>query len=142
MEPVGKQISKERKRQGLTQAGLADRCRLNIRTIQRIEAGEVKPRSYTLRIINEVLGTGFDLNGNHAVTDQELKALRESFQRRRRFRIITAVSAVAVLILVTVLAFPSWELFGMPKRTWVPFLYLLMFRSPDWYWSHLEVSWL
>jgi len=124
---IGKQISDERKNQGLTQAELADRCRLNIRTIQRIESGEVHPRSYTVRIINEVLGTDFELNDNHAEDDQEMKKLRETFRKRRRFRIITAISAMAVLVLATLLSFPSWELFGMPKRTWVPFLYLFMF---------------
>jgi transcriptional regulator with XRE-family HTH domain len=114
---IGKQISDERKNQGLTQAELADRCRLNIRTIQRIESGEVHPRSYTVRIINEVLGTRFELNDNHAVNDEEQKELRKIYHKRRRFRIITAISAIALLILVTILAFPSWELFGMPKRT-------------------------
>ena|GEM_PF-6842513 len=31
-------------------------CYINVRTIQRIEAGEVPPRSYTLKNILEALG--------------------------------------------------------------------------------------
>src|SRR5690606_18323924 len=45
---------------GLTQEDLVERCNINVRTIQRIEAGEVSPRSYTLKLILEALG--YDLN--------------------------------------------------------------------------------
>jgi len=52
---LGKKIIELRKEQGLTQKELVDSCNLNIRTLQRIEAGEVTPRSFTLKLILETL---------------------------------------------------------------------------------------
>jgi len=61
---LGEHISEIRKERGYTQSELAQECNVDIRTIQRIETGEVTPRLFTLRIINEKLGTNFDVNGN------------------------------------------------------------------------------
>lgn len=57
---LGKKISELRKQKGLTQEDLVERCNINVRTIQRIEAGEVSPRSYTLKTILEVLDYDFN----------------------------------------------------------------------------------
>lgn len=51
----GKRIADLRKKKSLTQKELVDRCNNNVRTIQRIEAGKVSPRSSTIRIIFETL---------------------------------------------------------------------------------------
>lgn len=52
---LGKKISELRKAKGLTQEELVEKCNLNVRTIQRIEAGEVTPRSYTVKALFEAL---------------------------------------------------------------------------------------
>ncbi len=52
---LGKKISEMRKAKGLTQEELVEMCNLNVRTIQRIEAGEVTPRSYTIKALFEAL---------------------------------------------------------------------------------------
>lgn len=52
---LGQKILEWRKAKGLTQEELVERCNINVRTIQRIEAGEVTPRSYTVKAILEVL---------------------------------------------------------------------------------------
>ncbi|ARN70308.1 hypothetical protein BST91_00875 [Nonlabens tegetincola] len=57
---LGIYIAQLRKEKGLTQEELVERCNINVRTIQRIEAGEVSPRSYTIKNILEVLGKSFD----------------------------------------------------------------------------------
>ena len=57
---LGILIADLRKKQGLTQEELVDLCNINVRTIQRIEAGEVNPRSYTIKNILEALGTTID----------------------------------------------------------------------------------
>lgn len=54
---LGKKISELRKKRGLTQEELVEQCNINVRTIQRIEAGEVTPRSFTLKNILNVLGS-------------------------------------------------------------------------------------
>ena len=48
---LGKKIAELRKAKGLTQEELVQKCNLSVRTLQRIESGEVTPRSYTIRII-------------------------------------------------------------------------------------------
>jgi transcriptional regulator with XRE-family HTH domain len=56
---LGKRISELRKEKGLTQEELVEQCNINVRTIQRIEAGEVNPRTYTIKTILNVLGVDF-----------------------------------------------------------------------------------
>jgi transcriptional regulator with XRE-family HTH domain len=52
---LGKKILEWRTAKGLTQEELVEKCSINVRTIQRIEAGEVTPRTYTLKAILEAL---------------------------------------------------------------------------------------
>lgn len=52
---LGQKILEWRKAKGLTQEEVVERCNINVRTIQRIEAGEVTPRSFTVKAILEVL---------------------------------------------------------------------------------------
>ena len=51
----GNKIAELRKKNGLTQAELAEKCNLNIRSIQRIESGKVVPRAYTVKILSKEL---------------------------------------------------------------------------------------
>jgi transcriptional regulator with XRE-family HTH domain len=53
---LGKKIVALRKAKGLTQEELVEKCNLSVRTLQRIEAGEVTPRSYTVKLIFNALG--------------------------------------------------------------------------------------
>lgn len=69
---LGKKIVELRKAKGLTQEELVGKCNLNVRTLQRIEAGEVTPRSYTVRTIFAALG--LDL---HDVADSNPDSYRE-----------------------------------------------------------------
>ncbi len=52
---LGKKIAELRKERGLTQEQLVEKCKLNVRTLQRIESGEVMPRTYTISLISEAL---------------------------------------------------------------------------------------
>ena len=52
----GNNISTLRNQKGMTQKELADACAIDIRTIQRIEAGEVSPRKHTVRLLANALG--------------------------------------------------------------------------------------
>jgi transcriptional regulator with XRE-family HTH domain len=63
MENQGRKISEARKLKGLTQEQLAEQAKVNLRTIQRIEANETNPRSSTLKLICDVL----DLNPDQMV---------------------------------------------------------------------------
>lgn len=48
---LGRKITELRKEKGLTQEELVDKCNISVRTLQRIEAGEVTPRDYTIKTI-------------------------------------------------------------------------------------------
>ena len=61
---LGKKIADYRKSKGFTQEELVDKCNLSVRTLQRIEAGEVTPRNYTVRLILEVLELDFESSLN------------------------------------------------------------------------------
>ena len=56
---LGKSIARIRKERGLSQDALAYLCKMNLRSIQRIESGQVKPRPYTLKTISDVLQYDF-----------------------------------------------------------------------------------
>ncbi|EAR12588.1 hypothetical protein PI23P_08180 [Polaribacter irgensii 23-P] len=64
----GKELIKARKARGLTQAEVAEKCNVTIRTIQRIESGEVTPRSSTIKIISKFLEVDF-----FEISNQNLK---------------------------------------------------------------------
>jgi transcriptional regulator with XRE-family HTH domain len=68
---LGKQVAAFRISKGLTQSDLAEKCRVNIRTIQRTEAGKVMPRAYTLNLLNVALQSDFTI----LVDDDRQKAL-------------------------------------------------------------------
>ncbi|MDD4637402.1 MAG: helix-turn-helix transcriptional regulator [Bacteroidales bacterium] len=55
---LGRKISELRKAKGLTQEELVEKCNIGVRTIQRIETGEVTPRSYTIKAILGALECG------------------------------------------------------------------------------------
>ncbi|MFK7952808.1 MAG: helix-turn-helix domain-containing protein [Ekhidna sp.] len=52
---LGKTIQALRLEKKLTQEELVDKCNVNVRTLQRIEAGDVSPREYTIKAIFEAL---------------------------------------------------------------------------------------
>jgi transcriptional regulator with XRE-family HTH domain len=57
---IAKKIIHFRKLKGVTQETLAEITGLNVRTIQRIESGEVDPRLYTLKSIADALGVNLE----------------------------------------------------------------------------------
>jgi transcriptional regulator with XRE-family HTH domain len=48
---LGKKILELRKGKGLTQEELVEKCNISVRTLQRIETGEVTPRIFTIKTI-------------------------------------------------------------------------------------------
>lgn len=65
---LGRKIAELRKARGMTQEELVEKCNLNVRTLQRIESGDVYPRSYTLKLIYSALD--FDEKSNSKWLEQ------------------------------------------------------------------------
>lgn len=57
---LGKKIAALRNEKGLTQEELVAKCNISVRTIQRIESGEVIPRSYTVKSIFNALEFNYE----------------------------------------------------------------------------------
>ena len=57
---LGLKITELRKQKGLTQEELVEQCNINVRTLQRIENGEVSPRSYTVKTILSALDYDYE----------------------------------------------------------------------------------
>lgn len=53
---LGRIIVGSRKKLGLSQEALAEKANVSLSTIQRIEKGTVKPRSFTIKVLAETLG--------------------------------------------------------------------------------------
>ncbi len=68
---LGLKIIFLRQSKGLTQEELVKQCNISIRTLQRIESGEVVPRGYTLRLISKVLDFDF-FSLSEDIPDQSL----------------------------------------------------------------------
>ena len=68
---LGKKIAELRKAKGFTQEELVEKCNLSVRTLQRIESGEVAPRNYTIKLIFTALD--FDIHENPTQGTSETK---------------------------------------------------------------------
>lgn len=126
---VSELVQSKRKEKGLTQEDLAALAHLDTRTIQRIEKGEVKPYFSTLKALSEALQFDFisELNSRPwDFSDDDVQLYREQFRKKKIVRIGLMIAALTVMLAV-LLTFPSFRIFGLPKRAWAPFLYLFMF---------------
>jgi len=108
---LGKKIAELRKAKGYTQEELVDICHLSVRTLQRIESGEVSPRSYTLKVIFSALEFEvFDSSGSsagsirfrglfHPVT--ELFNLKTNTMKKLSILSLPLIALVVILLVVS-----------------------------------------
>ena len=88
---ISELIRKGRARKRLSQAELAERSGLSLRSIQRIEAGEVQPRDHSLR---KLIGC-LDLEPEISAKETAVKPTRNLSGR-----IILSIGSLVVLILI------------------------------------------
>ncbi|HBH47326.1 MAG TPA: hypothetical protein DDX98_01720 [Bacteroidales bacterium] len=92
---IGTYIKEARLKKGLTQEELAFQTDISVRTIQRIESGEVDPRSYTLQSIAKVLEIDFEHLFNF---DKEL-ATQKNDPREKIWIFLLHLSGIFVFII-------------------------------------------
>ncbi|MGE4567622.1 MAG: multiprotein-bridging factor 1 family protein [Bacteroidales bacterium] len=81
---LGLKILDVRQTKGLTQEELVTLCNINVRTLQRIESGEVEPRGSTIRLISKALDFDFVClsSNNDAEADaKEDNAIKSDYMR-------------------------------------------------------------
>lgn len=97
---LGRKLSEMRKAKGLTQEDLVAKCNLSVRTIQRIEAGEVTPRSYTVRALFDALGVEWEDEGC-----VQAEVVKEALPASLRQIIRVSIAAGIVYFLVSIIEF-------------------------------------
>ncbi|WP_299217083.1 helix-turn-helix transcriptional regulator [uncultured Dokdonia sp.] len=70
---LGRKIVELRQQKGFTQEELVEQCNISVRTIQRIEAGEVSPRIYTIKTILAALDRDLDDLQQNSVFETKVK---------------------------------------------------------------------
>ncbi|SIT04843.1 Helix-turn-helix [Belliella pelovolcani] len=116
---LGQKIQAWRKAKGMTQEELVEKCNINVRTIQRIEAGEVMPRSYTVKAILEVLG--IDMEDSFSKVPSSVNSL---FTPQLKKIFLTSAILGSIYFLISFLEF-YWDsnlFFG--TTTEIPFYYI------------------
>jgi transcriptional regulator with XRE-family HTH domain len=93
---IGMKINEIRNQRSITQKELSESCNINIRTIQRIESGDVTPRLSTLKLIAKALTCDMSIfNGDHQESTNHLP-----------HRVLLA------LFFTGIIYFISWSLFS------------------------------
>jgi transcriptional regulator with XRE-family HTH domain len=91
---LGQQLAALRKQQQLTQEELVEKSHVSVRTIQRIEAGEVIPRLSTVKILWRALGAEYT---SETTNQTEMKTTANSPQHHQQ-QLLTAVIAGALYL--------------------------------------------
>lgn len=86
-------IKDRRTMKGLTQTELSERTGISLRSIQRIEKGEVLPRSFTV----QALAAALDFDPGHLRKTSEIKSSETS---RKAKKIILSVGSSLTLLLL------------------------------------------
>lgn len=98
---LGKRLSALRKDKGLTQEELVEKSHVSVRTIQRIEAGEVLPRAITIRILLEALGEQYESFISQPLTDMQQQSNAQSGAHRNA--VLTAVLAGSIYLIAEII---------------------------------------
>lgn len=111
---LGNKIIALRKQKGFTQEELVERCNINVRTLQRIENGEVSPRSYTIKTILSALDHDFEeLYGEENTTKGSITLGSETEAKSVRFLLtLAAISGILYLLIGPFEAFSDYYRFG------------------------------
>ncbi|MFM7856200.1 MAG: multiprotein-bridging factor 1 family protein, partial [Flammeovirgaceae bacterium] len=92
---LGQQLAALRKQQQLTQEELVAKSNVSVRTIQRIEAGEVIPRLSTVKILWRALGAEYT---SEIINQTDMKPTANSPQHHQQQQLLTAVIAGALYL--------------------------------------------
>ena len=97
---LGKIIFELRKQKGLTQEELVEKCNITVRTIQRIEAGETSPRSYTIKTLLNAMGYEYEkVFGKEYKTGKFDKILRIFPNNLKQVLISSFIAGIVYFIL-------------------------------------------
>jgi transcriptional regulator with XRE-family HTH domain len=110
---LGIKLAEIRKEKGITQEDLVERCNVTVRTIQRIESGDVTPRPLTLKLISEALGCDWNTFSSPTpiLNEEEL----DSWIRRAIFTDLQNPKTITLQIKLAWIAGFIYFLTGFPE---------------------------
>lgn len=112
---IGQKIKELRLLKGLTQEDLAERTRLSVRTIQRIESGDVDPRTYTLSLLAEALDVELEtLTAEKAQRAQMTQSTIISDAEKTKWLALLHISGLFVLLLPPLIVY-IWKKEEIPE---------------------------
>ena len=98
---LGRRLTALRKERNLTQEELVQKSHVSVRTIQRIEAGEVMPRLITVRILLEALGESYE--SFSTIQNQVMETKSNSSSPNHRNTMLVAILAGAIYLVSEVI---------------------------------------
>jgi transcriptional regulator with XRE-family HTH domain len=94
---LGRRLTTLRKEKNLTQEELVEKSHVSVRTIQRIEAGEVLPRTITVKILLEALGESYESFSTKQ--NQVMETQKSTLPTTHRNTLLIAVVAGVVYLI-------------------------------------------
>ncbi len=102
------QLKTKRLSKGFTQQELADSTGISLRSIQRIESGEVYPRSFTLKALCEKLDLDFNALDTKNVATNSMSKIEPAREiNRSQKTVLSSVIAIVFSLLVVAFIFQS-----------------------------------
>lgn len=116
---LGRRLTALRKERNLTQEELVEKSHVSVRTIQRIEAGEVLPRLSTVKILLEALGESYE---TFLTKPTNMETRTEQLEHSGRSVLLTAVIAGAIYLAVEI-SLGALDIAWLTKeQDWEPWL--------------------
>jgi transcriptional regulator with XRE-family HTH domain len=98
---LGRRLTALRKEKNMTQEELVEKSHVSVRTIQRIEAGEVLPRTITVKILLEALGESYESFSTKE--NQVMETKKSTLPTTNRNTLLIAVLAGAVYLVAEII---------------------------------------
>jgi transcriptional regulator with XRE-family HTH domain len=98
---LGKRLTALRKEKNLTQVELVEKSHVSVRTIQRIESGEILPRQSTVKILVEALGESYE--SFSAKPTQVMEQQKDILPNANRNTVLVAALAGAVYLVAEII---------------------------------------
>jgi transcriptional regulator with XRE-family HTH domain len=116
---LGRRLTALRKERNLTQEELVEKSHVSVRTIQRVEAGEVLPRMSTVKILLEALGESYE---TFLTKPTNMETRTEQLEHSGRGILLTAVIAGAIYLAVEI-SLGAMDIAWLTKEhDWEPWL--------------------
>ena len=128
---LGKKVLVLRQGKGLTQSELAEISNVSLRTIQRIESGEVTPRNYTIKVVFESLDyqsktniSSINQNGFHQFLNKLIDLFNLKTNTMQKLSVLSLVIMISVLGIflkvnnVNAQKIQDWHLAGSERESY------------------------